>query len=66
MTPKFPHVKVKLVGEDGNIFAILGRVSDAMRRAGCSKSDIDQYLKDATSGDYDNALRVTCQTVKVS
>ena len=28
-TPKYPQVKVKLVGEDGNAFAILGRVQRA-------------------------------------
>jgi hypothetical protein len=29
--PKYPHVKVKLVGRDGNAFAILARVTKAMR-----------------------------------
>ena len=25
--PKYPHIKVPLVGEDGNAFVILGRVT---------------------------------------
>ena len=32
--PKFPDVNVPLAGEDGNAFAILGRVRKALRRAG--------------------------------
>ena len=61
--PKFPKVLVKLVGEDGNAFAILGRVQKAMRRAGVAKSDIDAYVKEATSGDYNHLLFVTIETV---
>jgi hypothetical protein len=32
--PKYPDVSVRLVGEDGNAFAIMGRVSAALRDAG--------------------------------
>jgi hypothetical protein len=62
---KFPHVYVTLVGEDGNAFAILGRVKKAMERAGVSKEDVEAYLAEAKSGNYDNLLRVTMQTVNV-
>jgi hypothetical protein len=61
--PKFPEIKVKLVNEDGNAFAIMGRVTSAMRRAGLQKEDIDTYRKDATTGNYDHLLRVTMETV---
>jgi hypothetical protein len=60
---KFPEVQVKLVGEDGNAFFILGRVNQAMRRAGVPKEDIDAYNEEAKSGDYNNLLRVTMATV---
>lgn len=60
---KFPEVSVKLIGEDGNAFAILGRVQKAMRRAGVEKSDIEAYLKEATSGDYNHLLVTTMNTV---
>lgn len=59
MAPKYPNVKVKLVGEDGNAFAILSRVTDAMRRVGVPKEERKEFQKQATSGDYDNLLR-TC------
>lgn len=58
-------VKVKLLGEDGNAFAILGRVRRAMIREKVSDTIITQYMKDATAGDYDNLLAVTMQYVEV-
>jgi hypothetical protein len=60
---KFPQVKVKLVGEDGNAFAIMGRVVHAMKRAGIPKADQDVYTNEATSSDYAHLLVVTMQTV---
>lgn len=63
---KFPKVKVKLVGEDGNAFSILGRVTGAMRKGGVSKEDIEKYREEAMSGDYNNLLYVTAQYVSVS
>jgi len=56
-------VKVKLIGEDGNAFSILGRVTGAMRRAGVSKEIIKEYHNKATEGDYDNLLKVTMDYV---
>jgi hypothetical protein len=56
---KYPHVKVRLVGKDGNAFAILGRVAAAMRRAKLPKTEIDAFMHEATSSDYSNLL-CTC------
>lgn len=57
MTPKYPHVEVELVGQDGNAFAIMGRVSMALRNAGVSNEEIQAYTKESMSGDYDHLLR---------
>ncbi len=62
---KYPSIEVKLVGEDGNAFAILGRVSKAMRRGGVEKSEIDEFMKEATSGDYDHLLQTCMEWVEV-
>jgi hypothetical protein len=62
---EFPQVHVKLVGEDGNAFAILGRVRQAMKRAGVPQDLIEKYTKEATSGDYDHLLQVTMRWVDV-
>ena len=66
MSVKFPQVKVRLVGEDGNAFSILGRVSGAMRRAGVDRKEIDEFIAEATSGDYNHLLATVTRTVKVS
>lgn len=57
--------KVKLSGSDGNAFAVMGKVSQTMKNSGYSKEDIDQYKKEAMSGDYDNLLRVSMKYVDV-
>jgi cobalamin biosynthesis Co2+ chelatase CbiK len=57
-------VVVKLTEEDGNAFYVLGKVSKALKRAGHHEL-AEQYLQQATSGDYDNLLRVTQQFVTV-
>jgi hypothetical protein len=56
---------VRLVGEDGNAFSIMGRVKKALRRAGADKEYIDKYLNEATSGDYDHLLVVSMEYVDV-
>jgi len=56
---------VKLIGEDGNAFSIMGRVKKALRRAGADQEYIDKYLSEATSGDYDHLLVVCMEYVDV-
>lgn len=65
MEIKYPNVTVRLLGEDGNAFAILGAVKRQMRRAKISQEEIDAYVAEATSGDYNHLLRVTMNTVNV-
>ncbi|HHW4150793.1 TPA: hypothetical protein ACUU9V_000512 [Campylobacter coli] len=55
---KYPNVYVKLVGEDGNAFSILTRVSNALKKAGVSKEEISQFQKEAMSNDYNHLLNV--------
>ena len=66
MDVKYPDVEVQLTGHDGNAFAIMGRVSKELRRAGVSDEEVKQYQNEATSGDYDHLLQVTMQWVSVS
>jgi hypothetical protein len=64
---KGPETKptVRLVGQDGNAFSIMERVKQALKRAGADKEYIDQYLSEATSGDYDHLLVVSMGYVDV-
>ena len=59
MSPKYPHIRVRLAGEDGSAFAILRRVTKAMRGGGCSTEEIEAFCVEATADDYDNLLQ-TC------
>jgi hypothetical protein len=56
---------VELIGQDGNAFSIMGRVKQALIRAGADKEYIDGYLEEATAGDYDHLLVVTMRYVDV-
>lgn len=64
--PKYPDIEVVLVGTDGNAFAILGKVSKALRKANVSKEDIDMFMKEAMSSDYDHLLQTCMKWVSVS
>jgi hypothetical protein len=62
---KYPAIKVKLVGQDGNAFAIMGAVKSALKKHGVSKEEIDAYLKDSMSGDYNHLLQTAMAWVTV-
>lgn len=62
--PKF-DIDVSLVGKDGNAFAVMGAVRKALRKANVPQEEIEAYQKAAMSGDYNNLLRVTMETVNV-
>ena len=62
---KGAKVKVRMVGEDGNAFAILGRVRRALRDAGYSKCQLDAFVAEAMAGDYNNLLAVVARWVDV-
>jgi len=57
---------VELLGADGNAFAIMGKVKNALKRAGADKEYVAKYLKEAMAGDYDNLLVVSMEYAEVS
>jgi hypothetical protein len=59
-----PKIRVALVGEDGNAFSIMGRVSRAMRKNGYTNDEVEKYTKEAMAGDYDHLLQVTMSYVE--
>ena len=69
---KYPQIEAQLTGRDGNAFAVIGTVSGALRKAKddegkqlVSEMEIDEFIEEATSGDYDNVLRTCMKWVKV-
>ncbi len=65
LIPKHPGVHVKLSGLDGNAFAVLGRVSRALRQAGHPEA-ATAFMDEATMGDYDALLRTAMKYVDVT
>lgn len=65
-SPRYPDAEVQLTGNDGNAFGIMARVVRALRDAGATPADINQYQNEAMSGDYDHLLRTTMAWVHVS
>ena len=59
------NVIVPLVGQDGNAFAIMGRVHSALKDAGATEDELKQYHSESTAEDYDNLLRVAAAWVEV-
>ena len=49
---------VRLTGQDGNAFAVMGTVKKALKKAGYPKEEVDKYLEESMSGDYNNLLVV--------
>lgn len=64
--PKYPEIEVELVGQDGNAYAIMGRVEAALKEGGVPKAERDKYMEESMSGDYDNLLRTAMKWVTVS
>jgi len=62
---RYPYIKVKLSGEDGNSYAILARVRQALREGGVPKEQVKEYFDEATKGDYNHLLQVTLEWVEV-
>lgn len=65
MDVKHPEVEVELVGNDGNAFSILANVRRSLRKAGVPQSEIDEFVNEATSGDYDHLLQTCIRWVTV-
>lgn len=62
--PKY-DISVKLIGENGNAFNIIGKVRKEMKRNGVSNDEIDLFINEAMSGDYNNLLRTCMKYVNV-
>ena len=66
MTEPKEKPTVKLIDTDGNSFVIMGRIKNALLKAGADKEYVNKYLGKAMSGDYDNLLCVTMDYLHVT
>ena len=53
---------LKILGEDGNVFAILGKASRVAKR---NDMDWEAIKEEATSGDYDHLLQTMMKHFEV-
>lgn len=65
MEVKYPSITVKLVGTDGNAFAILGKVKTALRKNDVPEEEIKKFATEAIDGDYDHLLQTCIRWVNV-
>lgn len=62
---KYPEIEVQLTGEDGNAFAIIGRVTKALKENGSDTSEIAIFQDEAMGGDYNDLLQTCLKWVTV-
>jgi hypothetical protein len=55
----------KLVGTDGNVFAIIGKVSSTLKKAGLADKAKEFTSKAFTAGSYDEVLAMCFDYVDV-
>lgn len=65
MDTKYPDVRVKLTGKDGNAFNLMALVCRGLAKAGVPREEQDLFRKEAMSGDYDNLLSTCMKWVDV-
>lgn len=53
---RYPDITVKLIGQNGNAFNLLGICAKEMRRAKLPKEEVDEFMRQAQSGDYNHLL----------
>ncbi len=63
---QYPELELRLVDENGNAFAILGRLDKVLRDGGVSYDERHAINAEAIAGDYDHLLQVVMRTVKTS
>jgi len=57
--------RVKLIGTDGNAFALLGRCRAAAKKNGWTEEQWAEVQKEAMAGDYDHLLRILAERFEV-
>ena len=56
---------IRLVGEDGNVFSVIARVSKALKRAGMPEKAEEFRAKAMKAESYDAVLRLCMDYVEV-
>jgi len=65
-TPTYPSVEVELIGQDGNVFNLIGTVANAIRREVSSEAASQFSSVAMRQESYDEVLQFIMNTVEVS
>jgi len=65
MKPICRGVKVKLLGEGGNAFHILGSVQAAMKKANVPEATMSEFYEEVISGDYHHLIEICRKYVEI-
>lgn len=58
--------EIQLVGEDGNIFAIIGKCRRQMKQMGATPQEVEAFqLQVSKAGSYDEALNIVSDWFEV-
>lgn len=63
--PKY-DVEVQLSDMDGNAGSIMGRVTDALKKAGAPNKEVNQFRLECMSGNYEELIQTCMKWVHVS
>ena len=62
--PKY-DIEVQLTGTDGNAFAVMGKVSEALKSHGVNGREVAEYIDESMTGDYDKLLQTAMRWVNI-
>ena len=65
MTKPIYNIDVQLTGRDGNAFSCMAHVVRALRKHGVKQVELDDFMDQAMSGNYNNLLQVCMKWVNV-
>ena len=61
--PKYTGVCLHLSALDGNALGIVGAARRALQTVGAAPEEIETFVEEALSGDYNHVLRTTAEWV---
>lgn len=62
---RHPEVTAQILGADGNAGSLMGITATALRRAGVPTDEINEFRREAMSGNYDHLLQTIMRWVEV-
>lgn len=62
--PKY-NIPVQLLGEDGNAMVLISKVRRALVKASVREAEVNKFVTEAMSGDYNKVIQTCMEWVDV-